>query len=136
MRWLTLLFLAASLQAQPIVFGAPRSLPMTGFAKPPDPGRLSLTGSGDGFLALYGTTRIRLDAGGRTRARTLVSSAADVAAVVPLGSDVLVAGRSSFLVDPESLTTRTSPIAVSTSAVALRGSPIVAGEKKTVTPGR
>ncbi|HEY6141623.1 MAG TPA: hypothetical protein VI670_28010 [Thermoanaerobaculia bacterium] len=129
MRWLTLLFLAASLQAQPIVFGAPRSLPMTGFAQPPDPGRLSLTGSGDGFFALYGTTMIRLDAGGRTLARTLVSSAADVAAVVPLGSDVLVAGRSSFLVDPESLTTRTSPIAVSTSAVASNGSTIVAVKK-------
>ncbi|HKS24090.1 MAG TPA: hypothetical protein VJZ76_14900 [Thermoanaerobaculia bacterium] len=128
-----LLFFAASLQAQPIVFSAPQSLPMTGFAQPPAPGALWLTGSGDGFFALYGTTMIRLDAGGRTVTRES-APATDVAAVVAVGSDVLVAGRTSYVVDPLELTTRTLPIVVSTSAaVASNGSTIVAVEKSTLT---
>jgi hypothetical protein len=132
MRWLTLFFIAASLPAQPIVFSEPHSLPMTGFAEPPPAGSLWLTGSGDGFFALYGSTLIQLDAGGRTLARKPVT-ATGVTAVVPLGADVLVAGPSSYVVDPQTLTTRAVPIAVSTSAVASNGSTIVAVETNTLT---
>lgn len=133
MRWLTLLFIAASLHAQPIVFsGPPQSLPMTGFAQQLPGGPLLLTGSGDGFFALYGGALIQLDAGGRTLGRKSVATA-DATAVVPMGADVLVAGHSSYVVDPQTLTTRTVPIAVSTSAVASNGSTIVAVEKNTLT---
>jgi len=56
----------------------------------PSAGSLWLTGSGDGFFALYGSTLIQLDAGGRALARKPVT-ATSVTAVVRLGADVCVA---------------------------------------------
>ena len=131
------LLAAAPLTAQPIVFGAPQRIPMTAFGWPP-PGGSSpwLTGTGDGFFALYSTAMIALDDGGRTLRGALLPNAVDIAAVVPCGPDVFIGRRTepSHVVDMKTLTARDVPIALfDSTAVASNGSTIVAVGQNTRT---